>query len=140
MFETKKEVENYFGTDAKAAAKSICGCEECFSNYKCNHTNRHNMMVRKLTSDETCPLEKYNITPDTRTFREKIEAGDLVQLNDYDLFAICACCEHIEGVKEVDGQFELVGYEKAFEEHCMDCPVHATRETMEELCAEASCS
>ncbi len=136
----KKEIIKVFEKDAENAAKKICGCGECFGDYDCGHPNKAKAVIPKLTKDTECPLAKYHIKPDGRTFYEKLKAGEAEPLDEDDLFAICACCEYTDGVTENGGSYELNRTEETFYKHCMDCPAHMAYEGIVETKAEAMMS
>ena len=138
----KTETMELFGEEAKVAAQQICGCGECFGNYDCGHPNNISKRInmRKLSEDTTCPIAHYEVKPDTRPFHERLMAGEK-PLDERGIFALCACCEHSNGVKEAgEDTVELDLDESAYEKHCMDCPVHMAYECMMENLAEAMMS
>ena len=139
---TKKETLEVFGKDAEVAAKRLCGCDQCFGNYDCGHPNNvsKNIRMSKLSEDTVCPLAHYNAEVDTRSFAERLMAGEK-PLEDSDIFAICACCEYSNGAKEIGEELvELDLTEESYMKHCLDCPVHMAFECMQENRAEAEMS
>lgn len=119
--------------EAIAAARKICGEGECRAPFPCGHSNRIGGLP-PITEVTVCPLAKYNVEPsrDTRPWYER--PREETEVTHADLFAICAMCEHSE-VKTQDGKtvVELVRFDKV----CIDCPVQACKEHMDEAAAEA---
>ena len=138
----KNEVFKVFGETAEKAAKQVCGRGECFCAYECGHSNKAGngkSCVPTVGEDTVCPIAKYNVTPDTRTFEERLATHEQdVDMNG--LFALCACCEHSDGAEKVRDCYVLNRTTECYMNHCLDCPVNMTRECMEEGCAEAAMS
>ncbi len=138
---SKKNVTQIFSENAKEEATRVCGLGQCYSCYDCGHTNKVARPFDKYGTGETCPLEKYLIEPDTRTFKERLEAGEWLSPEkelEY-LFALCACCEHAD-VIEKDGYYELSRADETYDNYCIDCPTNQAREGIEECMAEAAMS
>lgn len=131
-----------FEEDAKKAAKDVCGNGLCCCSFNCGHTNKSGFMLPNIGENTTCPLEKYNIVPDTRTFAEKLKAGDKIlspEKQIEQMFAICACCEYVDVVENGE-YFEIERSEQVYHAYCLDCPVQKTTEAIEENMAEAMMS
>lgn len=142
---TMEERQELFAEEAKENAKEICGSGTCMACFKCGHTNKasNNGMheMPRYGKGETCPLEKYNVTPDTRSFAEKLMAGAVKNLEPADISLICACCEHAEvAINEDDDCYEIQKTEDAHHDYCMDCPANSCMETIMEGIAEAGMS
>lgn len=138
----KEEKDALFREKAEDMARFICGDGKCSGCFDCGHTNKSASLAPKYGIGDTCPLAGYQVTPDSRTFREKLEAGIKCPLPQDILdgtFAMCACCEHTQVIYSNNG-YELNRMGKKFEEYCMDCPVQHCRESVQENMAEAAMS
>lgn len=139
---SKEIIQKLFAENAKNAAKAVCGQGECIACYNCGHKNKTKGVMPKLGTAEKCPLEAYNVIPDTRTFIEKLKAGDLCRNTEENLeglFALCACCEHAE-VIEKESSYELSIDDRAYMLNCIDCPVRMARDDIQENMTEAAMS
>lgn len=139
---TDGEIKNLFEDNAKKGAQDVCGNGPCISCFKCGHQNSTARPLRAIGKGEKCPLEAYNVTPDMRSFAEKLMDGMHALTPDEQneqLFAVCACCEHT-GVIENDEGYELDRSEQAYRDYCVDCPINKAREAIAEAMAEAMMS
>lgn len=134
---TQEEAVEIFQEEAEAVAKHICGSERCICAYSCGHSNKKSVGLSIYGSNETCPLAKYNIEPDTRTFREKVEAGENPIIDLQDCIKVCACCEYSDVIEEGGDSYTIERSEKTMAAFCIDCPVNATMENIQECMAEA---
>ena len=131
---SKDECVNIFQEEAKKVAQMVCGRGECLcGHYNCGHSNTQNIMPM-IGTNTTCPLARYNATPDSRPWYECL-GEEQVTLDG--LFAICACCE---GATVTQDANEMVIHHNDLEHTCLDCPVHMARESIYENMAEAYCS
>ena len=112
----------------EAIAKAICGRGKCFCGYDCGHTNKSEHPLPIIGHGTVCPLAKYNVQPDTR---DPFSIPWSENPTEEDCWAFCATCEQAE-VDAASGQITL----KGFYTHCMDCPVQAAREAIQEASAE----
>lgn len=133
------ETEKIFLEAAKEEAKRVCGNGRCIACFKCGHENKDEYTIPKFGKGEQCPLEKYGVEPDGRSFAERLKDGEKVltpqeELNN--LSYICACCEHSQVVTP-NGDYELDISDDDFAAYCLDCPVHQAIEGIEENMAEA---
>lgn len=122
---------------AQEFAKAVCGQGQCVCAYDCGHSNKPEFVqsLHLLGKETTCPLAKYNVIPDTRSFWERMMAGEAVKLSVDDCWQFCSKhCEHAETSE--DGIVRLKNYESV----CIDCPVNMVRETLSENAAEARMS
>jgi len=136
------EEKEIFGEDAAKMAKQVCGIGECMGCFNCGHENKCKNLLPQYGKGSKCPLEEYNVAPDKRTFRERIESGEYTPGTEETLnglFALCACCEH-SGIIEKDGLYELCRTDEAFIDYCIDCPVNMARESTQECLSEAGMS
>lgn len=117
-------------------ASIICGCGQCLCAYDCGHRNKPDF-VRELNlmgKETTCPLAKYHVKPDPRTFWERLESGDTTEVTVADCWNFCANhCEH--AVTEANGTTRLADYETV----CIDCPVNMARESISLSESESRC-
>lgn len=122
--------------EAASAAKKICGCGECLCAYQCNHENHSDHPVSAIGKDTTCPLAKYNITPEPKSLGPAWLRKSRSELEPSyaELAAVCAKCEFS---KMKNGE---VLRDDCFYDHCLDCPVYMTEESMQETAAEARSS
>ena len=138
---SKKEIESIFRNIANDEAKKVCGQDQCMACYQCGHTNKPAKPVHRLIgTNQKCPLEHYNVTPDTRSFARRLMDGEETVPPEEELtrlFAICACCSHASGVIETKDGYELDRSEQAYYDYCVDCPVKACMNAIEENMAEA---
>lgn len=142
---TMEERQELFVEEAKENAKEICGSGTCMACFKCGHTNKasNNGMYEmpRHGKGETCPLEKYNVTPDTRSFAEKLMAGAVKCLEPADISSICACCEHADVTIDDEGNcYNIQKTDDAYYNYCMDCPANSYMEGIMEGIAEARMS
>ncbi len=93
----------------------------------------------KLTKTAECPLAKYNVEADAGMHCEKFGTGGMDAYEE-ELFAVCACCEYTDEVKEINGCYVLDRKDEIFYDHCLDCPVHMELESISEMKAEAAMS
>lgn len=122
-------------TNAEKLAAVVCGRGECVCAYDCGHANKSPHQPPLIGTNTTCPLARFHITPDTRSFWECVSAGDITKVTLRDLWDFCAeHCEHAE--VSADGTITL----KDFDTVCIDCPIHCARETVSENEAEARLS
>lgn len=121
--------------DANKIAAIICGRGECVCGYDCGHANKVPHSIPLIGTNPTCPLARFHVEPDTRSFWERVSAGDTVSVTFNDCWTFCAeHCEHAE--VRADGDIVL----KDFETVCIDCPVHQAREAISESEAESRLS
>lgn len=136
------EIQELFGETARKTANQVCGQGQCLGCFNCGHTNKADYLMNKHSNGTQCPLEKYNVKPDTRTFKELLESEEYnpnIENQMENMFSVCACCEH-SNVIEKDGYYELDRTEEDYCEYCLDCPINMALETLQEGMAEASIS
>ena len=124
---------------AKSAAQKVCGQGQCLfvDSFNCGHTNKSPFFPpRKLGVSTECPLAKYNVTPN-----EKANPfdGSWDYVDTSELLCICANCEHATAELD-DNCLSVNRTEDTFKKFCIDCPVQAVRENVQEAAAEAACS
>lgn len=137
---SKETIQELFEERTQEEAKRICGIGQCTSCYTCDHANKQPAMFKPFGKSDKCPLSSYNVTPDTRTYKERLEAGEAFISPQEELeatFAVCACCKHA-GVVEKDNCYELSRIEESYNDFCLDCPVHLIQEGIQEVMAEAA--
>lgn len=138
----KQERVALFQDDAKKVTKEICGNGLCYCNFDCGHSNKSEYMIPNIGKNMTCPLAKYNVIPDTRTFAEKLKAGErLCSIEEQmeQMFAVCACCEHVDVVENGD-YFEIAHSDEVYHNYCLDCPIQKTMEIFQENIVETTVS
>lgn len=96
--------------------------------------NRVDRGLPPITDGTVCPLAKYSIKPSTNTHPWYERPCSETEVNEDELFALCAICEHGK-VKSSGGQ--TVVERTRFAEVCLDCPVNYAGEAMNETVAEA---
>lgn len=132
------ERNKIFGKRAMEAATILCGSGQCIACYECGHCNHSNVTGLPPVGEQTvCPLSKYEVVPDTRSFAEKLKAGDNDSLDINGLFSICACCSHCDDVKVDGNEYTLDRSEGSYYAYCMDCPVAMAWDNLQEGMAEA---
>ena len=121
---------------AQEFAKVVCGRGQCVCAYDCGHANKSKLAqgLHLLGKETTCPLAKYNVIPDTRSFWERMMAGEAVKLSVNDCWQFCSkYCKHAETSEK--GTVHLNDYEEV----CVDCPVNMARESISLGDAESRC-
>lgn len=141
---SKKEIEDTFRDMANDEARKICGQDQCLACYQCGHANKPAKPAHRLIGkNQKCPLEHYRVTPDNRSFAQRLADGEMAASPDEELaalFAICACCSHPAGVIQTKDGYELDRSEQVYYDYCRDCPVKECMDTVQENMAEASMS
>lgn len=114
---------------AKEFASAVCGNGPCVCGYDCGHSNKIESATLPLVGKETvCPLAKYHVKQDSRTFYERMRAGDVFEITEKDCWNFCAKhCEHAE-VSTTNGEATI--HLKDFDSACIDCPVQMARESL----------
>lgn len=138
----KTEIDELFADIANDEAKRVCGQGQCYACFNCGHTNKVSYQMKQLGKGDKCPIESYGVEPDTRSFAERLEAGETFLSGEDEierLFAICARCEHADVVENGDN-YELELSDETYADYCRDCPVAKAREGIEENMAEARMS
>lgn len=115
--------------DRELIAQLICGRGQCYCAYDCGHSNKpsKDKLGPFIGTETVCPLAKFHVTPDTRPWYELLGEPSLTQ---QDCWNFCAQCDHAS-VSE-DGTVTL----KDFETACLDCPVKAVLDNIQECEAE----
>lgn len=137
---TEEQINHTFGKDAAKVAKIVCGQGDCFACYNCGHENKASYTIPQLGQNTVCPIAEYNVKPDTRTFAERLMAGENDMITEDEFFAVCACCKFSGGVtKKQTGGFILNTSDEIYMNYCADCPVNQMEETIAENIAESHC-
>lgn len=122
---------------AKDASKKICN-PSCISCFDCGHNKAcMSNCMPKVSSMKDCPLEKFNAYQAEIKPWYKQNRSDR-EITEYELFAICACCEN--SVVTVDDDLQEYNLERKDFLLCCDCPVKSVEDSMAEISAEAFCS
>lgn len=123
---------------ANSGAQKICGQGGCLCGYPCSrpeHKEKNFKPLPLIGSSSECPLEKYPVIHDTRHWTERTREESTPTEDEF--FALCARCNNT-------GDIELAGDSMTVRpidfKKCIDCPVHMTRESIEEAAAEARMS
>lgn len=121
----------------KQIAELICTAD-CFCGYNCGRPNKAPAAIQLplIGKGTECPLAKYGIMPEHRKRMELADIADKRKiLTVDDCWNFCSeACDH--AVVEGDGTIRL----KDYDEVCLDCPVNAARENLQEQAAEAQMS
>lgn len=120
---------------AKRGAAKICGIGDCAYAFACGHANKSTHLVPRIGTEDKCPLARYGVEPDTdpRPWWER-DASE-TSVSEDEIFALCACCPH----GEVDCDKDGMPYVRRvhFYDACLDCPVKAAEEAIQENRAES---
>lgn len=133
----KRVDTSIFKARAVHGAALVCGSGECISGYTgCNAPDPASRRTFPMFgADKVCPLKKYNVVPGSSDNKDPTME---------DLFYVCACCDHVEGVEEVeiDGEmvYDIIKADDTFKKHCIDCPVQYFISCIREMQGEAACS
>lgn len=133
MFD-KNDVKAEFEGLARSGAQKLCGYSNCiYRCFDCGHPKaKLGGTPPLLNPDALCPVAKYQV--DDRGERDWTQCHvSEIELSQDELFALCACCDNTEVAE--DGKF-LTAYRKELRA-CMDCPVKAVEDCMQECSAEA---
>lgn len=113
---------------AISGANKICGARQCICSFDCGHPNKVPAALRKIGTESVCPLAKYEVEPQSpSTAFEPLVTHD-------EIYALCRMCPHAKVESEDDGLERLTRVD--FYEACLDCPVKACEDAMQEAEAE----
>lgn len=125
---------------AMSGATKLCNCDACFSPFPCERKKWHSRQdnFRSLTpigKDTECRLKVYPVQEekDKKPWYERKRTE--YEITYKELVAICAECPNAKLVGN-----DIVRTDDAYINHCLDCPVQQTRESMDEAAAEAASS
>lgn len=116
---------------ALSGAKKICGAGQCSGCFDCGHTNKAPAVLPKVGTETICPLAKYEVEPQLPS-----DPFDPPVTHD-EIYALCRMCPHAKVESEEDGLERLTRVD--FYEVCLDCPVKACEDAMQEAEAEGRC-
>lgn len=110
--------------------KKVCGYGTCFCGYDCGHTNKAPRVVPIMGTETMCPLAEFHVEPDGRSYFDRAPEENALSLED--LWEVCYACPHatVSGDLVTLTDFSIV---------CLDCPIQAVRETLNECEAESRC-
>lgn len=113
---------------AISGARKICGAGQCLCSFNCGHSNKAPAALPKIGAEAVCPLAKYEVEPQP----SPAEFGPLVTHDE--IYALCRMCHHAKVEPDDDGLERLTRID--FYEACLDCPVKACEDAMQEAEAE----
>lgn len=126
---------------AKRAAQKLCGFGTCiFKAYHCGHEKSGFGMNPPLLGEfSECPMAKYHVEDRGHLPWFDRDLCD-TSLDEREIACLCACCEHAEAqLIEEDGETYLDLTRKEIRK-CMDCPVKAELDGIQEARAESFCN
>ena len=123
---------------AQRCADKICGMSMCCAPFDCHlETHRKQTHWRKMGALTECPLAQYHVTPKPDDRPWWLRSVHEMEPTQMELTAICAICPH--GHVTIENNTLTVSYED-YATACVDCPVKAVMETIQEAQAEADMS
>lgn len=116
---------------AKRAAAKICGIGQCSCAYDCEHTNMAERLMPHIDTKKKCPLARYDIHPEKSLQPLGEHTSKELEVTEDDIFTLCACCPHSSVWRAIDGTI-YVRRANEFDANCLDCPVKAAAEAIQE--------
>ena len=113
---------------AISGAKKICGSGQCICGFDCGHSNKAPAALPKVGTETVCPLARYEVEP------QPVSDPFGPPVTQDEIYALCRMCPHAKVESEEDGPERLTRVD--FYEACLDCPVKACEDAMQEAEAE----
>lgn len=113
---------------AISSAKKICGSGQCICGFDCGHSNKAPAALPKVGTETVCPLARYEVEP------QPVSDPFGPPVTQDEIYALCRMCPHAKVESEEDGPERLTRVD--FYEACLDCPVKACEDAMQEAEAE----
>ena len=130
----KNAVKAEFEGLAKSGAQKLCGYSNCiYRCFNCGHPKaKLGGTPSLLNPNATCPVAKYQVEDRGERDWTKCHVSE-IELSQDEIFALCACCDNAD----VEEDEEYLTVQRKDLMACMDCPVKAVEDCMQECASEA---